>query len=284
MVYLPRAFRVDDLAQLHAHIAQCGLATLVTTGAAGPLASHVPMLLDAAAGGHGRLLGHLARANAQWQESDPSKPALAIFMGPDAYVSPSWYPSKAESGRVVPTWNYAVVHALGPVRFFDDAAELRALVDRLTDRHERGRSKPWQTTDAPERFIESQLKAIVGFEIVISGIEGKYKLSQNRAEPDQAERQSNGDEQQEPFHPALRARRSALPTTSSDELDIAAAATSGVASPAIATRVLASSVRSCRYVTISARLTVRFPLSSYYSVVRMRTLERAMQALEQQNP
>ena len=184
MVYLPPAFRVDDLAQLHAHIAQCGLATLVTTGAAGPLASHVPMLLDAAAGGHGRLLGHLARANAQWQESDPSKPALAIFMGPDAYVSPSWYPSKAESGRVVPTWNYAVVHALGPVRFFDDAAELRALVDRLTDRHERGRSKPWQTTDAPERFIESQLKAIVGFEIVISGIEGKYKLSQNRAEPD----------------------------------------------------------------------------------------------------
>lgn len=184
MFYMPPAFRVDDLPLLLDHISRTGLATFITAGADGPIVSHVPLVHEPSDDGMGRLIGHLARANPQWQSTDLSKPALAVFMGPDAYVSPSWYPSKAETGRVVPTWNYAVVHVRGPLTFFDDAEWLRAAVERLTHHHESRRTDPWQVSDAPERFVASQLKGIVGFEIAIASIEGKYKLSQNRAEPD----------------------------------------------------------------------------------------------------
>jgi transcriptional regulator len=184
MFYMPPAFRVDDLPLLLDHIARTGLATFITAGADCPLVSHVPLVHEPSDTGLGRLIGHLARANPQWQNTDLSKPALAVFMGPDAYVSPSWYPSKAEHARVVPTWNYAVVHVRGALTFFDDAEWLRAAVERLTHHHESRRTDPWQVSDAPERFVASQLKGIVGFEIAITSIEGKYKLSQNRAEPD----------------------------------------------------------------------------------------------------
>lgn len=184
MLYTPPAFRVDDLPLLLDHIARTGLATFITAGRDGPIVSHVPLVHEPSDTGMGRLVGHVARANPQWQETDLSKPALAVFMGPDAYVSPSWYPSKAEAGRVVPTWNYAVVHVRGALTFFDDTARLRDAVERLTDHHERTRAERWQVSDAPEPYVASQLKGIVGFEIAITGIDGKYKLSQNRSEPD----------------------------------------------------------------------------------------------------
>lgn len=184
MLYTPPAFRVDDLPLLLDHIARTSLASFITAGADGPIVSHVPLVHEPSETGMGRLIGHLARANPQWQGTDPSKPALAVFMGPDAYVSPSWYPSKAETGRVVPTWNYAVVHVRGALTFFDDAERLRAAVERLTHHHEGRRTDPWQVSDAPERFVASQLKGIVGFEIAIASIDGKYKLSQNRSERD----------------------------------------------------------------------------------------------------
>ena len=184
MLYTPPAFRVDELPLLLDHIARTGLATFITAGADGPIVSHVPLVHEPSETGMGRLIGHLARANPQWQNTDQSKPALAVFMGPDAYVSPSWYPSKAEHGRVVPTWNYAVVHVRGVLTFFEDAEWLRAAVERLTHHHEGRRTDPWQVSDAPERFVAGQLKGIVGFEIAIASMEGKYKLSQNRSEPD----------------------------------------------------------------------------------------------------
>jgi transcriptional regulator len=184
MLYTPPAFRVDDLALLLDHIARTGLASFITVGADGPIVSHVPLVHEPSDGGMGRLIGHLARANPQWQNTDISKPALAVFMGPDAYVSPSWYPSKTEHGRAVPTWNYAVVHVRGALTFFDDAERLRHAVEQLTDHHEANRADRWLVSDAPERYVASQLKGIVGFEIAIASIEGKYKLSQNKSEPD----------------------------------------------------------------------------------------------------
>jgi transcriptional regulator len=184
MTYIPPAYREHDLAPMHEHIRAVGFATLVTVGADGPLVSHLPLLLDAEAEPQGALVGHLARANPQWKDSDLSKPALAIFMGPDAYVSPSWYPSKHEHGRVVPTWNYRVVHVRGTLTLFEAPDELRAHVEALTDRHEGRFALPWKVSDAPEEFIQRQLKGIVGLRLQIESIDGKAKLSQNRSEPD----------------------------------------------------------------------------------------------------
>src|SRR6266849_4152927 len=161
-MYLPKAFEEDRLPVLHDFIRSCGLATLVTVTAGGPVASHVPMLLDAETGERGTLLAHVARANGQWRDTIAGTKALAIFNGPDAYVSPSWYPSKQETGKVVPTWNYIAIHAYGEPEFFDDAQRLRALVARLTERQEAGRPRPWSIADAPEDYIAGQLRAIVG--------------------------------------------------------------------------------------------------------------------------
>ncbi len=183
-MYVPPAFREERLPVLHEAMRAAGLVTLVTVTAQGPFASHLPMMLDADEGPYGTLHGHVARANAQWRDSLPSVPALAIFAGPDAYVSPSWYPSKQEHGRVVPTWNYVTVHATGPAEFYDDADRLHRLVTKLTERHETGRPAPWATSDAPPDFMASQLKGIVGVALRIERLEGKWKLSQNRALPD----------------------------------------------------------------------------------------------------
>lgn len=185
-MYIPPLFREDELPVLHETMRQAGLATLVTMGADGMEASHVPLLLDPSPAPHGTLLGHIARANPQWRRVAAGVPALAIFLGPDAYVSPSWYPTKAETGKVVPTWNYVAVHAYGAIEFFDDKARLLDLVTRLTEQHEGARASPWAVSDAPADYIEGMLGAIVGFAVPIDRLEGKWKMSQNRPAEDRA--------------------------------------------------------------------------------------------------
>lgn len=179
-MYVPPAFQETRLPVLHAAIRAARLAILVSLGSDGLIASHVPMLLDETAGPNGTLSGHIARANEHWRRPSPDVAALAIFLGPDGYISPSLYATKQETGKVVPTWNYIALHAYGPLTFFDDAEELLALVTRLTAVHEAGRAKPWAVTDAPSGFIASQLKGIIGFRLPIARLEGKWKLSQNR--------------------------------------------------------------------------------------------------------
>jgi len=185
-MYVPPAFAEDRLPVLHDAIRQTRLATLVTLGGDGLEASHVPLLLDAGAGPHGTLVGHLSKGNPQWRRLSPEVPALAIFSGPDAYVTPSWYETKKQTGKAVPTWNYVVVHAYGPLELFDDADSLRDVVTRLTERHEAGRPDAWAVSDAPEDFLQGMFKGIVGFRLPIARIEGKWKLSQNRPAEDRA--------------------------------------------------------------------------------------------------
>jgi len=146
--------------------------------------SHLPLLLDSDAGSHGTLIGHVSRANPHWKVADITRPSVVIFHGPDAYVSPNWYPSKAEAGKAVPTWNYTVIHAEGLLRIHDDPAWLRQAVTRLTDRHEAERARRWRVGDAPESYIAGQLKGIVGLSLEIIALHGKDKLSQNRSVPD----------------------------------------------------------------------------------------------------
>ena len=183
-MYTPKAFVVPDVALLHAEMQRSRLATLVSLTGDGLVATHVPLLLDESRGQYGTLCGHISRANGQWQNSSPDIDALAIFIGPDAYITPRWYPAKQETGRVVPTWNYAAIHAYGPLTFFSDPERLRDLVTRLTAKHEAQFPAPWQPADAPDNFIDAQLKAIVGFEMPIGRLEGKHKFNQNRSEAD----------------------------------------------------------------------------------------------------
>lgn len=184
-MYVPPAFREDDLAALHGTMQETRLANLVTATAEGLIATPLPLFLAPDEGPCGTLYGHVARANPQWR-LPPAGEAMALFMGPDAYVSPSWYPSKLEHQKVVPTWNYIAVHAYGPIEFFEDADRLLEVVTRLTNRHEQARAKPWAVTDAPEAFIRAQLKGIVGLRLPISRLEGKRKMSQNRSAEDRA--------------------------------------------------------------------------------------------------
>ncbi len=185
-MYIPTQFRETDIPTIHAAIRAAGLATLVTMGPDGILATPLPLLLDPEPAPYGTLLGHVARANPQWHRSATDIQALAMFAGPDAYVTPSWYATKRETGKVVPTWNYVAVHAYGPVEFFDDPARLLALVTRLTERHEGERASPWAVADAPPEFTASQLKGIVGLRLPIARLEGKWKMSQNRNAQDRA--------------------------------------------------------------------------------------------------
>ncbi len=185
-MYVPAHFAEDRLPVLHDAIRGAGLANLITMGADGLIATPLPLMLDADEGPYGTLYGHVARANPQWRAYDPAVPALALFMGPDAYISPSFYPTKRETGRVLPTWNYVTIHAYGPAVFSDDLTELREAVTRLTDRHEAGRADPWAVTDAPEPFVAGQLKGIVAFRMPITRLQGKWKVSQNRTEADRA--------------------------------------------------------------------------------------------------
>ena len=183
-MYIPRAFNEDDLSTLHRQIEGTRLGILVTQGARGLLANHIPLLLSPEQGPYGTLYGHLAKANPQWQEMESGAEALLIFPGPDAYVSPSFYPSKAEHGQAVPTWNYLAVHAYGSAEVFHDPQRLRDLVRALTEKHEAGRATPWTLEDAPADYIDKMLGAIVGFAVPISRLEGKRKLTQNRNAPD----------------------------------------------------------------------------------------------------
>jgi transcriptional regulator len=184
-MYLPPAFRDDELPSLHQSMRHARLANFVTATTEGLIGTPLPLLLAADEGPYGTLYGHVARANSQWQHA-PVGEAMAMFMGPDAYVSPSFYPSKAEHHRHVPTWNYISVHAYGPVEFFDDASRLLDVVSRLTSLHENGRKEPWAVTDAPEEFIAAQLRGIVGIRLPITRIDGKRKMSQNRSAEDRA--------------------------------------------------------------------------------------------------
>ena len=182
-MYRPPAFQDDDRDSIHATIRACRLATLVTATQAGPFGTPLPLMLEPGEGEHGTLYGHIAKANPQWR-LPAIGPAMAIFMGPDAYISPGWYAAKREHGKVVPTWNYVAVHAYGPAEFFEDADRLLDVVTRLTNQHEAARLEPWAVDDAPAPFVTAQLKGIVGLRLPISKLEGKRKLSQNRSQPD----------------------------------------------------------------------------------------------------
>ena len=184
-MYVPRAFAENDTATLHEQMQATPLPVLITHGSQGLIASHVPLLLNPDEGTHGTLYGHLARANPHWQALAEGAEALVIFAGEQAYISPSFYPSKAVDGKSVPTWNYLAVHAYGQAEVFDDAERLLALVSRLSSKHEANRPDPWAVSDAPRDYIDSMLKAIVGFSLPISRLIGKRKLSQNRSAADQ---------------------------------------------------------------------------------------------------
>ena len=185
-MYLPPAFKEDRFAVQHALMRAHPLAMLVTLGEGGLVANPVPLVLDPAAGERGTLRGHLARANPQWRAFDATVEALAIFQGAEHYITPSWYATKGETGKVVPTWNYAVVQAYGPLRVVEDPAWLARQIRSLTAEHEGSRSAPWAVEDAPADFVAAQIRGIVGIEIPITRIEAKWKASQNRNEADRA--------------------------------------------------------------------------------------------------
>ena len=181
-MYNPAAFREDRPEILHGLIRQARLALLVSNGAGGvPDVTHLPLTLDAEAE---VLIGHAARANPHWQALREAGRAIAIFRGAEAYVSPNWYPAKAEHHRVVPTWNYEAVHAEGPVELIEDSARLHAIVSQLTAEKEAAQPRPWAVADAPEAFVAGQLKGIVGLVLRIETLTGKRKMSQNRAAAD----------------------------------------------------------------------------------------------------
>lgn len=184
-MFIPPPFREDDPKILMALIRQAGLAQFITATHDGPLATPIPIFLAADEGDRGTLYGHLARPNPQWR-TPVLGDALAVFMGADAYITPSWYASKKIDGEVVPTWNYEVVQARGPVTFFDDAVGLIDVVTKITDLHEAQRAEPWHVTDAPEKYINDMLGLIVGFRMPITSLQAKRKLSQNKNLEDRA--------------------------------------------------------------------------------------------------
>jgi transcriptional regulator len=183
-VYIPEYHAETDLAVLHALIVAHPLGAWVTSGVDGLVANHIPFLLDTARGEHGTLCAHVARANPVWRALSSTVPSLVLFQGPESYITPSWYPSKHQHGKAVPTWNYAVVHAHGLPRVMDDAAWLHAHLERLTATHEAAQAVPWQLADAPEDYTRRMMGAIVGIEIPIDRLVGKWKVSQNRPHAD----------------------------------------------------------------------------------------------------
>ncbi len=185
-MYQPAHFREDDPAVQHALIRAHPAGLLVTHGTAGLEANLIPFVLDAGAGPKGTLKGHLARPNPQWRNADPSAEALVVFQGPEAYITPSWYATKAETGKVVPTWNYAIVQVRGRMRAIDDRDWLRDQIEALTRSQEDKRDAPWHVGDAPAAYVDAMIRGIVGIEIEIAGIEGKWKASQNRPAEDRS--------------------------------------------------------------------------------------------------
>jgi len=195
-MFVPPKFREDRLDKLHAIIRKNPFATLVTISSNGIVANHIPFVLDIDTeyGAHGCLRGHVALANSVWKDYwkdeqkdiQPQSDVLVIFQGLDSYISPGWYPSKREHGKVVPTWNYLTVHASGKMTATKDAQWLKRQITALTNQHESDRAEPWAVSDAPSDFIDSQIKGIVGLEVVITDLTGKAKLSQNRSTEDRA--------------------------------------------------------------------------------------------------
>ena len=185
-MYLPSHFEEQRPEILHALIRACPLAAIVTRTADGVDANHIPVDLCPERGPLGALRGHVARANPMWRERIEDAETLAIFQGPSSYISPSWYPTKREHGKVVPTWNYVVVHACGPLRVIDDPAWLRGQLEALVARHEAGSAAPWAISDAPPEYIDRMIASIVGFEIEIRRLVGKWKVSQNQPAPNRA--------------------------------------------------------------------------------------------------
>jgi transcriptional regulator len=182
-MYLPADFQETRLPILQALISAHPLATLVAVTADGLVANHIPLLLDATAE-RTALRGHIARANPLWKQLADGAEVLAVFHGPEHYISPRWYPSKREHGQVVPTWNYAVVHARGALTWHHDEAWLRGLLEALTSRHESRFAEPWHVSDAPAEYLRKMLGAIVGFDVQLRELTGKWKASQNRSEAD----------------------------------------------------------------------------------------------------
>lgn len=183
-MYEPPLFREDDLEAQHALIRAYPLAMIITAGGAGLMANTIPVHLDSACGEKGTLRLHMARANPQWQEIRDGADLLIVFQGPDAYVSPSFYETKKETGKVVPTWNYTMVQVRGRATVHEDAIWLKDQIEALTSGQEAGLAEPWAVSDAPTDFIAQQIRAIVGVEIEIATIRGKWKVSQNRPEAD----------------------------------------------------------------------------------------------------
>lgn len=183
-MYTPAHFKEDRIDVLHQLIAHHPLGTLITMTADGLNANHIPLMVDASRGEFGILRGHVARSNPVWQTFQADVDALVVFQGPDAYISPSWYPGKKEHGKVVPTWNYAVVHAAGTLVIRDDAAWMRAFLNGITDHFESQKSAPWKMSDAPEDYLQTMMRMVVGIEIPIKTLTGKWKVSQNRPAAD----------------------------------------------------------------------------------------------------
>lgn len=183
-MYIPKFNEETRTPVLHKLMRERPLASLVTYGRTGLFASHLPMVLHDEPAPLGLLKCHVSRANAQWKDFDPKVEALAIFSGAEHYISPTWYEEKQATGKVVPTWNYAVVHAYGHLKVMDDRDWLLAHVEGLVKIHEAGMTKPWAVSDAPTDYIASIVKGIVGLEMKIERLEGKWKVSQNRSEAD----------------------------------------------------------------------------------------------------
>jgi transcriptional regulator len=185
-MYTPKHFEEPRIEVMHELMRARPLATLVTLSSGGLTANHIPLHLADAPAPFGTLRGHVARANPMWSDFAKEVEVLAIFHGPDSYITPTWYATKQETGKVVPTWNYAVVHAYGTLRVIDDAAWLRAQLEVLTAHNEAGFAQPWSVSDAPREYTEKLIKAIVGFEIIITKLTGKWKVSQNQPAQNQA--------------------------------------------------------------------------------------------------
>jgi transcriptional regulator len=183
-MYIPRANEETRVPVMHELIFSQPFGSLVTMGASGLFASHLPMVLEQDGSELGTLKAHVSRANTQWRDLPSSIDALVIFAGPHHYISASWYPGTKEDGKEVPTWNYVVVHAYGPLKAIEDPVWLRAHLERLTDAHEAGFANPWKVSDAPADYINQQMRGIVGLEMPIRRLEGKWKVSQNRDERD----------------------------------------------------------------------------------------------------
>lgn len=185
-MYIPPHFREDRIDVLQLAIRSAGPATLVSITADGLFASHAPLMLGPLPAPYGTLVGHLAKANPHVRLADPTVRTLVIFQGPNGYITPSYYATKQEHGKVVPTWNYAAIHAYGTLEMFDDPVRLLDVVTKLTNLHERQRAQPWGVSDAPDNFIQGMLRGIIGIALPIVRLEGKIKMSQNRPAADQS--------------------------------------------------------------------------------------------------